>query len=152
MKNKLHPSIPVHYSEIIPNKLYVGDYFSSITAVLVDGFKYIISILDPGVNIIKFDEVKYLQIQLVDDPSSDITVHFQNAKKFIDSADGPVLIHCFVGAGRSVTVAGSYLISYMGFTSEQAINFIKERRPVANPNSGFRDQLEKYHKLCSSVV
>lgn len=148
MKNKLHPSIPVHYSEIIPNKLYVGDYFSSITAVMVDGFRHIVSILDPGVNIIKFAGVKYMQIQLVDHPSSDITGYFKKVAEFIDSADGPVLVHCFVGACRSVTVVASYLMSRMGLTAEQAINLIKEKRPIACPNAGFRMQLAQYQTLC----
>ena len=41
----------------------------------------------------------------------------------------------------------AYLIKKLGITPKDAIDFIKSRRPVANPNKGFLLQLEEYYNM-----
>lgn len=43
-----------------------------------------------------------------------------------------VYIHCFAGVGRSPIMAAGYLVS-TGMTSKEALAYVKEKRPPANP-------------------
>lgn len=49
-----------------------------------------------------------------------------------------------MGISRSATVVCAYLIAEHGMTGPDAINFVRERRPVICPNVGFRRQLDEY--------
>jgi Dual specificity phosphatase, catalytic domain len=54
-----------------------------------------------------------------------------------------ILIHCSAGKSRSVTIVAAYLIKYKGMTYNDAMNLIEEKRPVAYPNEGFKNVLQK---------
>jgi len=43
----------------------------------------------------------------------------------------PVLVHCHAGMQRSATIVACYLIHYYKMTPEEAIRFIRSKRPVA---------------------
>jgi Dual specificity phosphatase, catalytic domain len=53
-----------------------------------------------------------------------------------------VLVHCQAGISRSPTLIAAYLINRYHVTAEQAINFLKSKRAVVDPN--FTDQLKDY--------
>jgi protein-tyrosine phosphatase len=42
-----------------------------------------------------------------------------------------VLVHCHMGIQRSAAIVACYLIRYYGATVEQAVSYIKNKRPVA---------------------
>lgn len=50
-----------------------------------------------------------------------------------------ICVHCKAGRGRSVIVVACYLVKYYGMTTDEAIDFIKQRRPQINLN---KDQIE----------
>jgi protein-tyrosine phosphatase len=57
-----------------------------------------------------------------------------------------VLVHCVMGMQRSCTVVAFYLIKYYNMSPEQAINFIKSKRPVAFfGNVNFRQAIHAYY-------
>jgi len=56
-----------------------------------------------------------------------------------------VLVCCFAGKSRSVTIVTAYLIRYRGMTMDSALEYILERRPVINPNPTFRRKLMEFH-------
>ena len=43
----------------------------------------------------------------------------------------PVFINCMAGMQRSATIVAAYLIVYRGYNVEEAISFIRKRRPIA---------------------
>jgi protein-tyrosine phosphatase len=43
----------------------------------------------------------------------------------------PVLVHCFAGMQRSCALVACYLIKYHTMTPDEAINYIKCKRPIA---------------------
>ncbi|KAJ3026393.1 UNVERIFIED_CONTAM: hypothetical protein HDU68_005722 [Siphonaria sp. JEL0065] len=57
-----------------------------------------------------------------------------------------VLIHCQMGASRSVSVILWYLITRKQMRLEEALAFVKEKRKQAQPNSGFMKQLRELDK------
>ncbi|KAJ4894402.1 Cytochrome P450 protein [Raphanus sativus] len=76
-------------------------------------------------------------------------MYFDECFDFIDEAKklgGSVLVHCFVGKSRSVTIVVAYLMKKHGMTLTQALQHVKSIRPVASPNAGFIKQLQDLEK------
>jgi protein-tyrosine phosphatase len=46
-----------------------------------------------------------------------------------------------MGKSRSVSIVIYFLMKLNGWTYLQALNYIRQRRSIANPNSGFARQL-----------
>ena len=58
--------------------------------------------------------------------------------KVDDCASCNILIHCNLGISRSSTIVIRYLQSAYHMTYRTAVKFIKEKRPVAKPNTLFK--------------
>jgi len=52
-----------------------------------------------------------------------------------------------MGISRSATVVAAYLTFRHGLTPDQAIAWLRIRRPIVNPNSGFREQLQDFYSV-----
>ena len=75
--------------------------------------------------------------------------YFKESNEFIHNAiknNGRVFIHCKAGISRSVTLAISYLLSTnRDATPEAMLEYIRMKRPIANPNYGFMKQLHSFY-------
>jgi len=88
-------------------------------------------------------------INVSDKESYDISRHFEECFEFIEKAKDSnerVLVHCAMGASRSVAVVCGYLIAAHGLLPAQALELVRARRAAAAPNRGFVDQLHEYHR------
>ncbi|EOA31511.1 hypothetical protein CARUB_v10014699mg [Capsella rubella] len=95
------------------------------------------------------DDFVYKVIEVVDREETDLTVYFDECFSFIDQAiqsGGGVLVHCFMGMSRSVTIVVAYLMKKHGMGFSKAMELVKSRRPQALPNFGFISQLQKFEK------
>ncbi|KAK3440880.1 hypothetical protein EUGRSUZ_B01140 [Eucalyptus grandis] len=96
------------------------------------------------------DDFVYKVIKVTDREDTNIRECFDECFEFIDEAKrlgGGVLVHCFVGKSRSVTIVVAYLMKKHGMSLSQALEHVKSRRPQASPNSGFMSQLQDYEKF-----
>ncbi|KAM0985125.1 hypothetical protein ACFX13_012658 [Malus domestica] len=97
----------------------------------------------------------YKVINVPDRVCTDLKQHFDECIDYIDEATrsgGGVLVHCFVGRSRSVTIIVAYLMKKHGMSISQALEHVKSRRPQASPNAGFISQLESFERsLCVEV-
>ena len=89
---------------------------------------------------------KYLEVAVRDLPTTQLLAdgHIGRAVTFIDDAirsGRPVLVHCYVGMSRSVTLVAAYLMARYGLSAREAVCYIRSRRGIACPNKGFIDQL-----------
>jgi len=50
------------------------------------------------------------------------------------------------GISRSVAITAMYIMLVTSLDNEQALTIIKQCRPQAGPNFGFRMQLQNYYK------
>lgn len=92
-------------------------------------------------------DTDYLGLPIVDVPSFDIAQFFDAATDFIQEhrmANRSVLVHCEVGMSRSVTIVAAYLVRYHMMDPAAALRLIKDRRPLALPNVGFIEQLQRW--------
>ena len=86
---------------------------------------------------------------VTDTPDSDICSIFEPCFEFIEECkrvSGRVLVYCFQGKSRSVTVAMAYLMKYHNLSCVSALAAIRQTRPIAKPNLGFIVALRKYER------
>lgn len=57
------------------------------------------------------------------------------------SVGGRVLVHCEQGKSRSASVVVAYIMATVGIGREAALDLVQSRRPIAQPNEGFMEQL-----------
>ncbi|KAL8128757.1 hypothetical protein V2J09_017912 [Rumex salicifolius] len=100
------------------------------------------------------DEFTYKVVRVVDTEDTNLAQYFDECFDFIDEAKrmgGGVLVHCFVGRSRSVTIVVAYLMKKHGMTLIEAHQHVRSKRPKAAPNSGFMKQLVEFEKSLSGV-
>ena len=91
-----------------------------------------------------------LHLKVRDESDFEIFEYFEKANDFINlvrSKGGIILIHCKLGISRSPSFVLAYLMKYYNFSFENALEFLRKKRPQVNPNEGFMNYLDKYEKL-----
>ena len=56
-------------------------------------------------------------------------------------------MHCKAGRTRSATLVGCYLMAENGWSPEQAVEFMRERRPHILLHNKQWEALREYHRL-----
>ena len=142
------------FSSKIPNKvtdeLFIGSYESAsdkkilsklgITHIVVAG-----SCLTENFP----DTFKYFSLDIEDYGNQNISKHFSTSYDFIDEAinnKGKVLVHCAAGISRSSSILIAYLMKKNKVKFDFALSFVKEKRKIVCPNTGFTKQLKFYEK------
>ncbi|KAL2088281.1 hypothetical protein ACEWY4_015180 [Coilia grayii] len=95
----------------------------------------------------------YMNIRVYDVESTDLLPHWKNTYTFINSArqsGQAVLVHCKMGVSRSASTVMAYLMKQQGWTMEEALAHVRERRPIVQPNDGFMQQLHTYSGILSA--
>ncbi|KAL4161528.1 hypothetical protein PRNP1_002082 [Phytophthora ramorum] len=96
------------------------------------------------------DEFCYFNIRLRDHSSQDIARHFYSMFDFIERArecGGRIFLHCVKGISRSPTMAIAYLMWYKNIGMYKALDFVRQSRPIVDPNAGFIFQLTEWEQL-----
>ena len=95
-----------------------------------------------------FKEFKYYEIELRDDGNINITdtiVKFISfLKQVTQDKKNKILIHCSEGISRAPALVCAYLMWKFNMNSEDAINFVKEKRHCVDINFGFLFQLKNF--------
>jgi predicted protein tyrosine phosphatase len=89
-------------------------------------------------------ELETLQISLNDTLDEDILCVLPDAIDFIEkckSKSGRMLIHCFAGISRSVSIAIAYQMLSKQISLAKATDIVKKHRACASPNLNFCGQL-----------
>ncbi|CAD8061285.1 unnamed protein product [Paramecium primaurelia] len=100
---------------------------------------------------------KYKQIYLDihDNMNSQISNVFERSFLFIEKAlksQQNVLVHCAAGISRSATLVLAYLMKSYQYTVEQALRYLKQKRPYVRPNPGFLLQLLDYEIMLHGCI
>eukprot|EP00898_Chlorokybus_atmophyticus_P001862 jgi/Chlat1/2677/Chrsp18S02985 len=95
---------------------------------------------------LKLPGCEHMVIPVLDAVSTRINEHFDAACKFIDEArlKGNILVHCYAGRSRSVTIVMAYLIKCQHMTLQDALASVRTVRHSAEPNPSFMLQLQEY--------
>lgn len=143
-----YPLRPPSASEIMP-RLYVSDLaFAENPAALASlGITHVLSAMRGYVALPPLP-LHRAQFPLDDLPFSELAAHLPHTTAFVRGAlsdpSARVLVHCVEGVSRSTSVVAAYLIAEFGWTTGQAVQYVKSRRRAAEPNFGFVQQLQEY--------
>ena len=146
-------------NEIIPY-LFISNWNTSNNPNVIKKYniKAVITLetIDKPKDIIDFyknNNIDFMYIKLYDDPNSDISKYFDTTYNFIDShikQKKNVLVHCMAGISRSTTIVLNYILkkkyelNYIEnpyTVVDDIINYVRTKRYIINPNSGFIKQL-----------
>lgn len=142
----LQNSLQNSYDEILPGAL-LGD--QSAPRLLLGDQSKIRTIINCAAEVEKpafLDPKKsYIHLRLHD--TSLQQINMDEAAECVRNAlkEGGVLIHCHAGVSRSATVLIAYLISE-GMTYQDALKFVRSKRPIVEPNFGFTIQLMQHQE------
>ncbi|CAN6607494.1 tyrosine-protein phosphatase Yvh1p [Trichomonascus vanleenenianus] len=128
------------------------------------GITHVLSVLSPDLSVDQaqhpfFGVPKDLSDQVrgfthrrfdVDDVEDEnIVQFFHETYQYIDEALSKgehILVHCVAGVSRSATVVCAYLMRKNFWDAETALEFVRSKRAIANPNFGFVEQLQVYYE------
>lgn len=90
-----------------------------------------------------------MHVKLEDLPFAELAAHLPSTTAFIrdalrSSPEARVLVHCSEGISRSVSVVAAFLMAQYRWSPNDAVEYIKSKRRIANPNAGFVQQLHEY--------
>jgi protein-tyrosine phosphatase len=155
--SKLRYFIPFNTFEA--NEIIDGIYLGSINSAYdleqlkKRGITHLLSVIS-GFDAPFPNEFKYLVINALDTENTNLFKIFDETNKFIENAiqsGGKVLVHCKAGRSRSVSILCAYIISTFGMPVDEALNSIKNKRDILEPNDGFVKQLNEYYRYKYNV-
>ena len=136
-----------HMKEILPG-IFLGAQWNSVCSkeLAYHGIEAVLNCASeiPGKNRRAF--LDYKQLMWKDDDTQQIVTELPSILQWIQTQrdrNRKVLVHCAEARSRSVAVLCALLMS-CGKTFEEALHIIRQHKPLANPNSGFRQQLLSY--------
>lgn len=93
--------------------------------------------------------VAHLKIMASDVENFDLSKYFLKCFEFICQFQRStnVLIHCYAGVSRSVTITIAYLMKFFGMSFKKSFSLVRENRKQIYPNSGFIKQLKSFETL-----
>jgi len=93
---------------------------------------------------------QYLNIREYDEETTDLLKYWNKTFNFINDAKeagGKVLVHCKMGISRSASTVCAFAMKYFKWNLDETLEYVKARRSIVNPNSGFRHQLGVYEGI-----
>ncbi|XP_029372293.1 protein phosphatase Slingshot homolog 1 [Echeneis naucrates] len=92
----------------------------------------------------------YHNVRVYDEDATDLLAHWNDTYNFIVKAkknNSKCLVHCKMGVSRSASTVIAYAMKEYGWSLEKAYNFVKQKRSIAQPNTGFMRQLAEYEGI-----
>lgn len=96
------------------------------------------------------ESLKYLNVRVYDEETTDLLSHWKETYRFISNArkqNTRVLVHCKMGVSRSGSTVIAYAMKEYGWSLEEALRYVKEKRSIVHPNPGFMRQLLIYQGI-----
>ncbi len=95
------------------------------------------------------NKYKYKKYNIIDNNSDSIKEYFKDSYKTIleyqqhdcKEQKKNILVHCYMGASRSVSIVIYYLMKKHNYKLNEAIHFLKNKRAVVNPTILFYKEL-----------
>jgi hypothetical protein len=91
----------------------------------------------------------FLYVNVEDDDNQDMTQAWDQGLAFLEAAlarGDKILVHCQRGVSRSGSLVIAHIMRTEKMTYANALEFVREQRPIVRPNRGFVRQLEEYMK------
>jgi len=146
----------------IMDRLYLGDKCAAQDKGALDtlGITHVVNAADELNYLVDHHQDRqYMHLQAFDNgdllSASSLQSQLDQAVTFIEDAlaadpNNRVYVHCFAGVSRSVSVVLAYLMQQHCMTFDQALTFVRQSRPCANPNRIFQPLLRVFEQRQST--
>jgi dual specificity MAP kinase phosphatase len=146
----------VQFSNLIIDNIYLGNYVDSSSEEFIKSanINVIINCTKDSLFYFNEHEVKYKYRIPVDDDRQEnsLIIMFRYLSSIVDIIRFHVMrgdhiyVHCHAGMQRSACVVAAYLIRYYKMTPQEAVSFIRNKRPIAfTPFINFQQSLDNYY-------
>lgn len=131
--------------------LYLGSEWnaSNLEELQKNGVSHIVNVTREIDNFFP-ESLKYLNVRVYDEETTDLLSHWKETYRFISNArkqNTRVLVHCKMGVSRSGSTVIAYAMKEYGWSLEEALRYVKEKRSIVHPNPGFMRQLLIYQGI-----
>jgi len=132
----------------ITDTIYLGNIESAFNKEKLKslGIRKVLTVMSAFGNHYSEHEFVHKSIEVDDAYDENIIKYFKECLLFMDGYD-KVFVHCAAGMSRSATIVIAYLMWKQKMSLNDAINFVKKKRPVISPNLNFMRQLQKFQEL-----
>ena len=139
-------------TQLLPWGLYLGTEWnaSDYDNLIRNNITHIINVSYEVDNFFPDSNIKYLNIRVLDNEKADLLKEFDRAFKFINEAreqQTSCLVHCKMGVSRSASICVAYIMKEESLSHDDALRFVKQKRPCVNPNKNFMTQLNTYESI-----
>eukprot|EP01065_Artemidia_motanka_P036756 TRINITY_DN4476_c0_g3_i2.p1 TRINITY_DN4476_c0_g3~~TRINITY_DN4476_c0_g3_i2.p1 ORF type:complete len:761 (+),score=288.46 TRINITY_DN4476_c0_g3_i2:79-2361(+) len=140
------------WNKIFPDRVLDHVYLGSLRSAQelrvyrTLGIGYLASI-GRELSVVLGEGMEQLQLNVDDLSDTDLSPLFEKVHDFIEEAKAQgkaCLVHCFKGQSRSATMVMTYLMRTRRMTRDDALAFVRQHRPMVNPNPGFMDLMSQY--------
>ncbi|CAD8113685.1 unnamed protein product [Paramecium sonneborni] len=133
------------------NQLWLGDYTAAQDKLTLDkkGIRTVLTVASQ-LNIKYNDQnINHKTYSILDSEQANVAQFFDDSFYLIKNGlkSGSVLVHCAAGVSRSASIVIAYLMRNKDLTYSEAFSYVKSKRFVICPNSGFQRQLKNFEKL-----
>ena len=134
---------PMNY--IIDN-IYLGDSLAAGDEEYLKSYN-ILAVVNCAEDLTSnYKDLKFIELNLFDNEMQSLFPKFDVAYKFIKlHSQANILIHCVLGMSRSASLVIYYLMKEKGWDFDTCLAYLKERRPIVSPISGFENQLREHY-------
>ncbi|XP_028400414.1 protein phosphatase Slingshot homolog 2-like isoform X2 [Dendronephthya gigantea] len=138
----------------ITDHLYLGSEWNAcnLQELKDNGVDYILNITKEVDNFFP-GTFEYMNIRIYDLKESDLLSHWGRTYQFLHKAKeqgSAALVHCRRGISRSASTVIAFLMKKNNMCLADAMKFVKSKRSIVQPNSGFWKQLIIYEGILRS--
>ena len=132
----------------ITNTIYLGNMEAAFNIKKLQklGIRKVLTVMSAFGNHYPENTFIHKTIEIDDDYESNIIQYFKECLLFMDGYD-KVFVHCAAGMSRSPTIVIAYIMWKKKIFLDEAIKFVKDKRPEISPNLNFMKQLEIFQDL-----
>ena len=132
----------------ITETIYLGNLVGAFNKKKLKnlGIKKILTVMGAFGNHYEPHEFIHKTIDVDDDFRTNIIQYFKECFSFIEGTD-KVFVHCAAGMSRSPTIVIAYIMWKKQLYLNDAINFVRKKRPLISPNANFMNQLKIFDEL-----
>ena len=132
----------------ITETIYLGNMMAAFNKNKLKnlGIKKILTVMGAFGNHYDYREFIHKTIEVDDDFRTNIIQYFKVCFSFIEGND-KVFVHCAAGMSRSPTIVIAYIMWKKQIYLNDAIKFVREKRPLISPNANFMNQLKIFEEL-----
>ena len=132
----------------ITNTIYLGNIDAAFNKKKLKqiGIKKILTVMEAFGNHYSSNEFIHKSIDVEDNYQTNIIRYFKECFLFIEGND-KVFVHCAAGMSRSPTIVIAYLMWKKQLYLNDALDFVRKKRPLVSPNANFMNQLKIFDEL-----